>query len=403
MMNDQYNVHTHIFTGQCAPKDFLQVGVNLGDGASRMLKWLFLTKPVSWIILKMGNMIPAKQLQFLKIGAMASQQDVFNELRKNYTGTSLSNIKIVALTIDMDYMTDPKNKPNTNFNSQIAGVIQLKKSYPLEFFPFYGIDPRNKQTNYPTRMKVLLQNKTFSGIKIYPPKGFFPFDPRMEEVYRFAEANNIPVMTHTTRTGSYYIGNHVWSLIPDRPESLNPNSTAMQSVYRRIAAYKNSTDKEFKENKRICNLFSHPENYVPVLEKFPKLKLCFAHLGGEFEILGARNTGDNLNLYNKIIQTEGGNQSWYEWIKQLQSRFENVYTDISYTLSSKPALNAILSDLNSNSLNKERLLFGTDYFMVQQEGSEMEVIGNASSILSAYFNEMVSTNAKSYMKSNITN
>lgn len=397
-MNDIYNAHTHVFTGQCAPKDFLQVGLNMGDGMSKMLKWLFMTKPVSWIVLKAGNTIPAKKLQFLKIGVMATQEEVLKNLFSNYANTPYHDIKIIGLSIDMDYMTDAENAPNQDFNSQIWGVVNLKKTYPDRFFPFYGIDPRNPETKHPTRLKTFINNKTFSGIKLYPPKGYFPFDPRMDEVYRFAEQNKIPVMTHCTRTGSYYVGDNVWTLIPDKPDSLNGSSPFMADVQKRIANYKKASSKIFKQNERICNLFSHPLNYRPILEKFPDLKICFAHLGGEMEIMGSKHPdAKTRHLYNDILKLEGGTKSWYEHLKDLQKEYKNVYTDISYTLSSEMSLKQIAADLSNGTLDPARVLFGTDYFMVQQEDSEMKVVSNAETILGSYFNAMKSDNVKNYL------
>src|SRR6187402_272313 len=142
-MNDKYNIHLHIFTGKCAPRDFLQVGLKLGDGTSSLLKWLFLTKPISWLITKVGGLIPNKTLQFLKIGVMASQKEVFVNVKNAYDNSVHSGIKIVALSIDMDYMSDPNKKPTQDFNSQIQEIYKLKKEYPLTLFPFYGVDPRN--------------------------------------------------------------------------------------------------------------------------------------------------------------------------------------------------------------------------------------------------------------------
>ena len=80
----------------------------------------------------------------------------------------------------------------------------------------------------------------------------------------------------------------------------------MAGVIHRISAYKNTNVKEFKENKRICNLFSHPENYLPILDKYPKLRFCFAHLGGIYQILGnsAVNSKEK-KLYNDLLILEG--------------------------------------------------------------------------------------------------
>ncbi len=296
-------------------------------------------------------------------------------------------------------MTDGKNKPNQNFDSQIQEIVKLKKTYPNTLFPFYGIDPRNPDTANIEKLKTQILSGTFSGIKLYPPKGYFPFDPRLDNMYKFAEENNIPIMTHCARSGSYYIGKDVWSLIPDAPNSLNPTHPVMLNVRKRIAAYKNTGIKEFKENKRVCNLFSHPENYLPVLEKYPKLKLCLAHLGGGFEILGNQNPNPNENkLFRDLIQVESANKSWYEIIHQdILKNYTNTYSDISYTLCDKLSLEKINTDLDAKILPADRILFGTDYFMVQQEDEELKVVATAEEKLKKYFAQMMSENVKNYL------
>lgn len=399
-MNDIYNIHSHIFTGKCAPKDFLQVAAKLGDGASTFLKWLILTRPVSWLITKLGNLIPKRILQFLKIGVMASQEEVFLDLKGAYDNSEYSGIKIVALTIDMDYMSDPDKKPEKDFNSQIQDIYKLKKTYPNTLFPFYGIDPRNPDIKNLENLKKAIDSKTFVGIKLYPANGFFPFDARLDSLYQYAEKNNIPVMTHCTRGGSYYLGKNVWSVIPDNPTSVNPAHPLMPVITARIAAYKKASDKSFRENARACNLFSHPENYIPVLDKYPNLKLCIAHMGGDIEILGLRNPdAKSAKLFETARLVEGNQTSWYDIIKQkiLIEKYPNTFTDISYSLCDENCMIKLSDDLKKNLILPERVLFGTDYFMVAKENAELKVVAVGQRNLSTHFPLFMSANNKRYL------
>ncbi|MDR6759932.1 putative TIM-barrel fold metal-dependent hydrolase [Flavobacterium sp. 2755] len=399
-MNDIYNIHSHIFTGKCAPKDFLQVAAKLGDGASTFLKWLILTRPISWLITKLGNLIPKRILQFLKIGVMASQEEVFLDLKGAYDNSEYSGIKIVALTIDMDYMSDPNKKPEKDFNSQIQDIYKLKKTYPNTLFPFYGIDPRNPDIKNLENLKKAIESKTFVGIKLYPANGFFPFDARLDSLYQYAEKNNIPVMTHCTRGGSYYLGKNVWSVIPDNPTSVNPAHPLMPVITARISKYKNAPDKLFRENARACNLFSHPENYIPVLDKYPKLKLCIAHMGGDIEILGVKNPdAKTAKLFQAAKTLEGNLTSWYDIIKQkiLIKEYPNTFTDISYSLCDENCMIQLSSDLKNGLILPERVLFGTDYFMVAKENAELKVVAVGQKNLSGYFDQFMSANNKRYL------
>ena len=399
-MNDIYNIHSHIFTGKCAPKDFLQVAAKLGDGASTFLKWLILTRPISWLITKLGNLIPKRILQFLKIGVMASQEEVFLDLKGAYDNSEYSGIKIVALTIDMDYMSDPDKKPEKDFNSQIQDIYKLKKTYPNILFPFYGVDPRNPDLKKLENLKKAIESKTFVGIKLYPANGFFPFDARLDSLYQYAEKNNIPIMTHCTRGGSYYLGKNVWSVIPDDPTSVNPSHPLMLEIKTRISKYKNASDKSFRENARACNLFSHPENYIPVLDKYPKLKLCIAHMGGDIEILGLKNPdAKSAKLFQAAMLLEGSTKSWYDIIKQkiLIEKYPNTFTDISYSLCDENCMKQLSSDLTNGLILPERVLFGTDYFMVAKENAELKVVAVGQKNLSGHFPQFMSANNKSYL------
>ena len=399
-MTDKYNAHVHVFTGKCAPKDFLQVGTGLGDGVARIVKWAFLTPPGTWLVKKLANPIQNRMIQFLKIGVMASQQEVFLNNLKNYDRfPQYSGIKFIGLTIDMDYMSTDRNKPTTDFNAQIKEVIEIKKCMPDRFFPFYGVDPRNPDSLDLEKIRYYIQSKIFSGIKLYPPNGFFPFDERLDALYEFAASNNVPIMTHCTRSGTFYIGNNVWSLIPDNPSSVNPSHPAMAAIRERIKLYKESNDASLKENKQICSLFSHPQNYLPVLDKYPNLKLCMAHLGGVTEILAMQNPkARDTRFYDKILRLEKGTHSWYELIRDVILKdYVNTYADISYSLSSVDALKKINTDMNTGLLAPDRILFGTDYFMVEQEDEEVSVVENAVNELPNFIHATMGTNVQNYL------
>ncbi len=399
-MTDKYNAHIHVFTGKCAPKDFLQVGSGMGDGVARVVKWAFLTKPGSWLVKKLAGPVKNKMVQFLKIGVMASQQEVLLNNIKNYDNTvTYSGMKFIALTMDMDYMTDNANRPGMDFNAQIQEVIEIKKALPDRFFPFYGIDPRNPDTLNAEKLKYYINTNIFSGIKLYPANGFFPFDERMDAVYKFAEENKVPIMTHCTRSGSFYVGDNIWAILPENPSSVNPAHPAMADIKARIRAYRSTTDKGLKENKRLCNLFSHPQNYLPVLDKYPKLKLCLAHLGGVTEILADKNPDTaSAALYNKLLGFEKGSASWYELIKNnILKDYDNTYSDISYSLSDEGAMQKVGGDIISGALPMDRVLFGTDYFMVEQENDEMDVVLVAEKALGGFLPAMMGANVQNYL------
>ncbi len=391
------NVHTHIFNTDCAPDRFLRV---LSLGALNII-----AEPVKGLLeSRVGMQIVgmlytafrsrdsqkalARYVSFLQIGSKGSQLEIFQhalQVGRHYDPA----IRIVGLTMNMDFM-DSQFSIRRPFDTQLEEVKNIKRYYPDHFFPFLGVDPRHAVRDLGEWVEKQLtagfQHKGkvypyFCGIKIYPAQGFFPFDPRLEPVYAFAESHDIPVMTHCTRSGSMYIGDYVQELIPLKPPVLhaqkNPSTKdAQKRIYDRIQKYYDAElvkNNRYGDNDAATDLFSHPENYIPVLEAFPKLKLCLAHMGGTTEFVDTVNPA-----IQKRRQLEGG-RKWLDHIQEMMSTYPYLYTDISYTLSDFKnsdiltiAENFLGNPQEPNALG-HRVLFGTDFFMTEQESKESDL------------------------------
>jgi predicted TIM-barrel fold metal-dependent hydrolase len=359
----------------------------------------------------------AKYIAFLNVGTQRTQKDVF-ELAFNVAKTYDPSARIVGLTLDMDHMDNQGKIPEKPLATQLEEVKQLKRYYPDNFFPFLSADPRKRSgtalavwaKNYFTTGVISRTSGKvypyFAGIKIYPALGFFPFDPRLDELYAYAEKEGIPVMTHCTRGGSQYVGSEIESLIAKKPSMITLNAEdpyfikTQQEIYERITAYyekgwiKNS---KIGNNDKACDLFSHPQNYVPVMLKYPKLRICLAHMGGTDEVI---NEGDSVQ---KEIHTVDPH-NFSDLIFKLMAKHLNMYTDISYTLSGledKRVRNRLaewfkMSDNEGKSL-EERVLFGTDFFMTEQEAREVELYELARTHLANSFDMLARTNAIRYL------
>jgi len=355
------NSHIHIFTSDYAPEYYLEVSIpsslhfispfikrNLENRAGRLLTGNLLR--LTNIFTPKRRILFERYLEFVRIGTSSSQKEIFEKVRKVYQGFPAK--QFIVLSVNLDYMDIEKRSYHAGIDAQLNDLIKLKAIYPNELFPFVSVDPR-----YPTNdllkwlQGYLKPDGAFYGIKIYPSKGFFPFDPRLDSVYKWAEENEIPIMTHCTRAGSFYVGKRD-VLISANPASLNPTSQYMPEIYEMID--KTLADASIKnKNDQWTNIFTHPRSYLPVLEKYPKLKICFAHLGGENEVLQKSNPKEYLG------------PNWYIMLKDLlnNGQFPNVYGDISYTLNNIEALRTIKKDLGVH----PRLLYGTDYYMTEQE------------------------------------
>lgn len=237
MITPLTNSHIHIFDAECAPKNFLRVIPSKFIRKNpATIKWVLERKPVRKFIWWFNGKLNrkgrknrkklAKYISFLNMATQNGQIDIFRkalDVAKTYD----SSARLVGLTLDMDYMDD-NNAPKKRFCTQLDEVKQIKKYYPDNFFPFISVDPRARSGENIVRWIKkyvefgLVSQATekaypfFSGIKMYPAHGFFPFDPRLDELYQYAAAKGIPVMFHCTRVGSLYVGSHIENLIPQK-------------------------------------------------------------------------------------------------------------------------------------------------------------------------------------------
>jgi predicted TIM-barrel fold metal-dependent hydrolase len=424
------NIHTHVFTSDCAPDRFLRIlPVKFVRWFPGLIKGAIDTKAGRNVIHGLYQLLSSKDsnkrgevdkyVSFLKVGTSTTQLDVFRTALA--AGKTFdSSLRIVGLTMNMDHMDSQPSRKQISFATQLDQVKDVKRYYPTNFFPFLGIDPRQGSgmelvkwaRPYFESGVATNEGKVypyFSGIKLYPALGFFPFDPRLEELYRYAEANNLPVMTHCTRVGSQYIGNQIESLIPDSPAMIgipgNANILAAKtSIELRINEYKKRgwiKNSKIGDNDLACDLFGHPENYIPILEKFPNLKICLAHMGGSNEVVKSMDSKSKLDQIRQVDPA-----SWFEHIERMMKQYPNLYTDVSYTLSdfdnSKIAvLQKTITFLNTpDGQGKQlgdRVLFGTDFFMTEQERREPELYAITQKNIPAWWDVIGRTNTQKYL------
>ena len=433
------NNHIHVFDSECAPKNFLRIiDVDFVRKHSAKIKWLLDNKRSRSLISKTESVIKkkepekrkkfAKYISFLNIATQKSQLIIFRDALKVAT-TYDPQAHLLAMTLDMDFMDD-HNPPDKNYCTQLIEVKQIKRYYPDNFFPFISIDPRARSGETLLRwvrnfFEFGLQSKSsgktypfFSGIKMYPALGFFPFDPRLDKIYDYAEKNGIPITLHCTRVGSLYIGKNIEGLIPLKPKMIMPKEgektfskakVAQNEIYERIKRY---TEKGWIKNSKIgkndlaCDLFSHPQNYVPIMLKFPKLKICLAHMGGEYEIefmnSADRKNGKPRDHRKEIWDLDGYN--WAELIRDLMKEYSSLYTDISFSVSDldNPKIannfNEWLDAIGEN--GKElgnRILFGTDYYMTEMVNRESELYKLANEKLEKWFDRITRDNSKEFL------
>ncbi len=324
------NCHAHVFTSRSVPNGFLPFGLlrflRTKTGAyltHRMLTWLA----------DVTNRDSFERLSaFTGIGNLEDEGAIFDLLQGYYPATA----HFILLPVDMDFMgagTAP-----VPYLDQLERLRRLKDdpAHAGRIHAFVAADPRRDGVT--DLVKRYVDDYGFDGIKIYPALGFLPQDERLDPIYAYAVERDLPILTHCSRGGVYYKGK-----IRDLPVL----DTAPRNR-KRLARYTDG--------------LSNPRNYFDVLKKFPDLKLCLAHMGGSDECLAW------LKKPYPYDQ-EGGN--WLSLCLDLVREHENVYIDMAYT-AFEPELLALMKVFANTTKVRERLLFGSDFYMVQRDVTERE-------------------------------
>ncbi len=331
-----FNAHTHIFTAQFVPNNV--VGIPIMNMLARF--------PISRRIVNLtryffgGKMNGKLQriVKFAEIGLGKSQEVIFNELQDYYQGWG--DMRFVVLMMDMEQMG--AGIPLSNYQTQLDEIIRLrsKGNYADVLLPFIAIDPRRPEFSNGQILldwvKGYFDKYGFVGIKMYPALGYYPFDEKLDELYAWAEKTKIPIMYHCIEGVIHYRG-PLNGFPPPRFSSKFHNL--------------NETDpQKYQRN------FTEPDNYHHVLKMFPKLKICLGHYGGDDEMMKA-------------------SPNWYTRVRELVCKHEYVYTDVSFTLNNTAIFQLLHNDINDpNSKDLgDRILFGTDFFVVEKNKDEAEL------------------------------
>lgn len=242
-------------------------------------------------------------LAFLTIGLKPSIEAVADKLLE-YSGDDTG---VVALMMDI---TKGKDDDDALFQRQIEDTARATLAYPGRIFPFVAVNTR--RTLHYERMTYALEEKGFVGVKLYPSLGYEVGTPEMEKVYRYCVEHETPVLMHCNRGG----------------------------FYRTPAAIEH------------CD----PAHWRKILGKFPELKICFGHFGGDENFTGKKIPED----------------SWTGTILQLMDEFSGVYADISYHDDPMDGGEceenyfAALDEILRDPVRGKRVLFGSDFHLVRQ-------------------------------------
>jgi predicted TIM-barrel fold metal-dependent hydrolase len=269
-------------------------------------------------------------------------------------------------------------RPERDYLSQLDELTQLKQVYGEQIIPFMAIDPRRPDLLDLARKYVDLG---VGGFKLYPPLGYYPFDERLDEIYDFACQQGLPIITHCSPGGIYWRGKI-------RPEMRVHPKTGENLTGR--------------NNAEFARHFSHPSNYRYVLQKFPNLKICLGHFGGEeeWDKYLSNHWPHSEVQRRRIGQRPQKDLSWLDTIIALMEEYPSLYADISYTAHNRTFLPLIKVLVNTPKLRK-KILYGSDCYMVQLDKSEKAFSVHVRAFLGEKdYRQIAETNPRAFLARN---
>jgi predicted TIM-barrel fold metal-dependent hydrolase len=345
------HIHTLLFRKD-VPKNFIPPFLTF------LIEKIPFTEKLLRNILPSKNDILDRYMNFVDTGEMETQEDVFLECAKNYPSDTCFIIK----SMDMKFMGAGKVK--RDYPEQLIELKNLAKKYQGRIFPAIMLDPRRNKI-----FSLLIDAVERWGFKvaaIYPNLGYYPFDDMLHPCYEYCQRMKVPILAHASPFNPVHFRG-------SRKETL------------RLLGM---TDIPFYSQKELCSFFAQPRNYIRLLQKYPTLNFCLAHAGSQY-------------YWNKFLEDEkDGN--WFCEEMEMIEKYPNLFIDISYTMSNKkywPLLKVLLNESKyKNTRFHQAVLFGSDFYMVQIEGTEREWSINFRAFLGdELFFQIAEKNPKKYL------
>ncbi|MBL8056309.1 MAG: amidohydrolase family protein [Anaerolineales bacterium] len=340
-----YNCHIHTFTAEHVPDGFSAWGPLLRHRpVVRALGWL-LRRVDPWD----SRDLVERYARLVGLSHFGSQQEVLEHIRRQYPASA----RFVVLPMDLAYMG--AGRPPVDIAEQQAELLRLAARFPETVIPFCAVDPRRPDALPLARRWIAAGAR---GVKIYPCLGYYPHDPVLLRLYELLEERGLPVLAHCSPGGI-------------RHKRLSLAAAAE---------------------------FAHPRHYEAILRRFPNLRICLAHFGG----------GEEWERHLRgETEPAGGERAWVKWIADLirSGDYPSLYTDIAYTLF-MPGVDRrpfdyfdYLKVLLAHPRLRERVLFGSDYYMVTLERMTEKEAGLAlrSRLGEALFFQIAHHNPRRYL------
>ncbi len=130
----------------------------------------------------------------------ASLPNAVENFKRLVDQPEIHRVAVNAVNLKLEYSPEfPFMSTFNTTNEELAHLIEEVKSPKL--VPWCFVDPLDpdpvKQAEY------WIRERGMRGIKMYPPMGWYPNDPRAMPVYHFAQEMDLPVLLHMGRCAAH--------------------------------------------------------------------------------------------------------------------------------------------------------------------------------------------------------
>lgn len=327
--NPRFDVHCHLFTRDFIPDNYFHL----------RLPWLMKRSTLRRLIriLKGRKIDDDTWTQHATDFMEVARKDSLVQVADEMLSESEEDFLFCPLMMDMTQAFGETTV--RDMHVQLDAMREARNAHQERLLPFVALDPNNPDMEA-LFLKAFSDDYRFYGVKIYPLLGYLPNHPKLMDVFEVCEALGIPVTTHCGGNATRAIAK-TFDLPSRRYNSQGQIVDECLSV-----SFKNEEEKGL--------FFSDPARWLPVLERFPKLRLNLAHFGGD----------DQWKRFSRK-----DSDTWVHRILSMMEDFDHVYTDVSFLLHlTEKRHSGFLETFEELLLDKElvrnRTLFGSDYYMV---------------------------------------
>ena len=354
------NCHVHTFTRAHTPTRFIPIPLNyivLG-----LASLPFMRRVLRAITSRVDPRRAGAFTRYVEIVCTSyegGQRQIFETVKNFYP----DGTRFVVLPMDMTLMGAGAVKEG--IREQHEQLARVRDGTGDLVIAFAAVDPRHLDTKVAgerfdvvAETKHLIAKRGFGGIKLYPPMGYHPADNRLDDLYSFADEYRVPVLSHCSR--------------PAAPNKYHGHVTAEMRKSPLGGALSGS-------DYHVLMTFTDPDAYRPILDVHKRLQLCLAHFGGQGDwsrFINRPGPGapvrEPIPLWQRPLvwlrirdQPPFEDESWLTKVLQMIREYDNLWTDISYTLFADDDFVYLLKVLLQERRIRSRVLFGSDFYVVQ--------------------------------------